>query len=408
MRCPYCGKITVDYQDRCIYCGKPVSAKGRRKERVFDDSRVKVLLIIAASLAIVLLLLIFNPFTGIIHPNPDGSGSTQAPSAAATESGTGSTAGNLSADGNTKDENPPAAATAASNDPSTATAGNEPAENPPTGATSASSGSTPVAPPTAVSNLDPDKIRQIMKTAGSGAIYSVCIKDLSEGDYVGVNEKEAVSSSVMVDIPILYTAASLIDQNQLSLSTKIRFKYSVGGRGTYKKSDDGRNIPLEDLLREMLQYSDNNATNTLLEYFGMSSIENTCHSAGFNSVEINNYILKTDDNTDNDNYISASDLCEMIYSIYSGRFQSINKDFLYENMRLKDNTASSGLCGGIDCSYYNLNGVKKEKYNEIAIIDNGKTPYVVAYLTNNVEMDDLQDVASTLGKYVHQRVESVK
>ena len=48
------------------------------------------------------------------------------------------------------------------------------------------------------------------------------------------------------------------------------------------------------------------------------------------------------------------------------------------------------------------------KYNEIAIIDNGSTPYVIAYLTNNVEMDDLQDVASTLGKYVHQRVDSIK
>ena len=419
MKCPYCGKITVDYQSQCIYCGRPLPASGRKKARIFNGTIVKIVLLISASLAVVLLLLIFNPFKGIFPSKKDGPGAaasatTQTPSAAATTSGAGSSTQTLAAEENQGATTPSGsvsagtgASTGNSSKPAKEEAPPVAAEEKPASASTGAGTGTAV-PPSAVSNLSPDKIRQIMNTAGSGVIYSVCIEDLTSGDYVGVNENDAVSSSVMIDIPILYTAAYMIDQNKLSLSTSIRFKYSVGGRGTYKKSDDGRKIPLEDLLREMLQYSDNNATNTLLDYFGMSEIEDVCHSDGYYSVDINNFILKTDDNTSNDNYISARDLCGMVYSIYSGRFQSIGKDFLYKNMRLKDNTASSGLCNGIDCSYYNLNGVKNVKYNEIAIIDNGSTPYVIAYLTNNVEMDDLQDVASTLGKYVHQRVDSIK
>ena len=76
-------------------------------------------------------------------------------------------------------------------------------------------------------------------------------------------------------------------------------------------------------------------------------------------------------------------------------------------MHLQDGSDDSGLCGSIHCDYYNLNGVKNNKYNEIAIIDNNVTPYAIAYLANDADMERLQEVAATLGEYVHKRVDSI-
>lgn len=353
------------------------------------------IIIFSLLLAGVLLLLIFNPFKGFFSTSSSTSGSSAA------TSGTTMSSASADPDDNSADDH-----SAQSNNAATVKEDTDADSSVPE-STESDPDDTASVKETAASVLDADKLRQIMNSAGSGVNYSVCIADLSTGEYTGVNYDDKVSASAMVDIPILYTAAYMISQNKLSLSDGITFHYSVGGRGTLKSSDDGRRISLEELLRAMLQYSDNNATNTLLDYFGMDTIENVCASNGFDSVSLNGRIMETKDNTSSDNYVSARDLCGMIYHIYTDRFPSINKSFLYKNMVLKDSTADSGLCGKINCSYYNLNGVKADKYNEIAIIDNGKTPYVVAYLANSALREDLEDVASTLGGYIHQRVDSI-
>ena len=140
----------------------------------------------------------------------------------------------------------------------------------------------------------------------------------------------------------------------------------------------------------------------------MDTLESICHKNGFDSVRINGRLMETKDNTSSDNYISAKDLCGMIYQLYSNKFSGgINRSFLTRYMHLQDGSDDSGLCGSIHCDYYNLNGVKNNKYNEIAIIDNNVTPYAIAYLANDADMERLQEVAATLGEYVHKRVDSI-
>lgn len=383
MECPVCHRETPSNQSQCIYCGAHLNTKQEPNKTNPPRINLRPIILFIIALVAVLLLLLFNPFS---HIQNSSSGSTSKP-AASTQSEENAEA--EAADSTDSGELSPQADADAADSSETQTEAESPAQE------------------NAASVLAAEDLRDIMNMAGSGVNYSVCIADLSSGYYTGVNEEDEVSASAMVAVPILYTAGYLINQDQLSLSTGITFHHTVGGRGKLKASDNGRNIELAELLKAMLQYSDNNATNTLLDYFGMDQIEAVCHDNGYSSVSLNGRIMETTDNTSNDNYVSARDLCGMIYSIYTGVFPDINKSFLFDYMQLQDSTADSGLCNHVGCDYYNLNGVKANKYNEIAIIDNGRTPYVIAYLANDAEREDLESVASTLGQYVYQRVDNI-
>ncbi len=400
MRCPHCGRNIPDNRPQCIYCGTrlDMSHPGTNSENKTNILPIAGFFVLMVA---ILLLLIFDPFhtDSSDEDGPGGQTSQEAaPDSGDSDSNAGNTAGGSpDTDGNDADAGTP------SEDDNPATA--DTSDNGNGGQTD-----TPPAkdPDTAASVLDPEKLRQIMDRAGSDVNYSVCITDLNTGSYTGVNASDPTSASAMVAVPILYAAAYEIDRGDLSLSDKITFHYSVGGRGKLKKSDNGRSLSLESLLQAMLEYSDNNATNTLIDYFGMDTLESICHKNGFDSVRINGRLMETKDNTSSDNYISAKDLCGMIYQLYSNKFSGgINRSFLTRYMHLQDGSDDSGLCGSIHCDYYNLNGVKNNKYNEIAIIDNNVTPYAIAYLANDADMERLQEVAATLGEYVHKRVDSI-
>ena len=397
MKCPNCGRETPDYQEQCIFCSARLANPKILKTDEKKGNSYRPVVVFFAALVIVMVLLILNPFE---KKPADGTQTAAADSTqgSSAESEIVDAENSFAKDGKKTDANTDSGETAESDQTTVEETVEEQHQPEP----------ETVVVYNAATVLDEDYLQKVMKSAGSGVNYSVCVADLSTGNYTGVNPEDEVSASAMVNIPILYTAASMIDEGKMSLSTGITFRYSVGGRGNLKKSDDGRKFSLEELLKVMLQYSDNNATNTLLDYFGMNRIEEVCHNNGFRSVSLGGRIMETKDNTSNDNYVSAKDLCGMIYHIYQNNYDSVNRDFLYQNLKLRDETADAGLCRSIRGKYYNLNGVKEYKYNEIAVVDNGKTPYVIAYLANDAKMENLEAVASTLGEYVSQRVDSIE
>lgn len=60
----------------------------------------------------------------------------------------------------------------------------------------------------------------------------------------------------------------------------MRFQYSFSGRGTIKKEQNGNNFSLDYLIRQTLNYSDNNATNSLIDFLGRDYIKNKCFPVG--------------------------------------------------------------------------------------------------------------------------------
>ena len=226
--------------------------------------------------------------------------------------------------------------------------------------------------------------------------------------YTGVNPKEPMSASALISIPILYTVAAKADAGDFSLSDTIKFRYTVGGRGKLTKDNDGESISLLDLARYMMLYSDNNATNSLIDYLGKKTIADTCLSYGYNSVSVGGRIMETEDFTSNDNYVSAADITSMLADLYNDKFNSIGKRFLLDYMEIQDGTGREGLGKSISgATFLNMNGLKEKKYNEIAIVDDGENPYINVVFSSGEPFETLQNYAAEYGRIVDSVVQAI-
>ncbi len=266
----------------------------------------------------------------------------------------------------------------------------------------------PIGPvdPSDVLLLDAHGMDNYMSSAASGATWAYAVMDVSDGTIVGSDRMyDTLSSSALLDIPILYTCAVLSDEGVISLDTNIRIERATAGR-TQLANRVGRSMSVYDLLCYMLQYSDNTASNTLMGDLTFRTINETCAKHGYNSVSLNNYILSTTDYTDNDNYVSCADLCGMLRELYSDEYSSIGSLFLQQNMVIRDAAGAKGLGQTVPGSvrFMNLNGQKADKYNEVAIVDDGTDAYVIAFMGCRSTMDRMVAAAATCGEYVYGKL----
>ena len=213
-----------------------------------------------------------------------------------------------------------------------------------------------------------------------------------------------MSSSVLIDIPILYTVSGLVERGELSLQDKVQIHYTTYGRGVLSQADDGSYRTVKELLSIMFKHSDNNATNSFMDHLTLRKINSFCQNEGYFSVSAANRIGETTDYTSSDNYVSARDLCWMLYELYNSS-GDLNRDFLLENLSVSDGTEAEGLN-----KYFNadrflcFNGMKATKYNEILIVEKGSQAYAIALLSNNANLQDLQKIAATIGSYISDSI----
>ena len=257
----------------------------------------------------------------------------------------------------------------------------------------------------AVADLDTGKIsKKVSAEAGKGK-YSYAVIDLATGDIRGTsNMDQGKSASVMIDIPILYTICKGLEDGSMDLSEPVTFHYEVDGRGKLGRSEDGSSYTMEEMAEYMLQYSDNNATNSLLSYLGYDLINNTCAKNGYLSVKIVSKIAKTKDYTEQDNYVSAEDLAGMLKEIWNSD-QEINQNFLEKHMIIQDSTRTNGIGKNIDTgNFLNLNGQKADKYNETAVITDEDKSYGLVFLGYQGEVERLRNAAAEFGSAAYQEL----
>ena len=255
--------------------------------------------------------------------------------------------------------------------------------------------------PDAVQRIEETKIQQIVKSKSTAASYSFGIINLKTGYFVGSqNSDRPMSSSVLINIPILHTVNGMIQSGECSLNTGVPIHVTVGGRGELTAADDGTQKTVNELLKIMFRSSDNNATNSFMDYLSIDQINRRAHQAGFSSVDVNNHIGETKDYTANDNYVSAQDLCRMLYELYSG-YGVIDKDYMLQNLALNDGTQKSGLFRHLGADrFLTFNAVKSDKYNEILVFEKGSAAYAVAFLSNHEKLETLKEASAAISEYL--------
>jgi beta-lactamase class A len=103
-------------------------------------------------------------------------------------------------------------------------------------------------------------------------LNSVYFRDLNNGPWIGINEKEKFSPASMLKVPLMMSALKLAENNPEILREKIKInKLNNSGIQFIKPSQSmevDKSYTLDELIYRMIVYSDNNAQAEIFNFIG--------------------------------------------------------------------------------------------------------------------------------------------
>ena len=273
---------------------------------------------------------------------------------------------------------------------------------------------TPAETPTetpipAVYKIDWTHVQKLLTGRGANSTHALYVYDLQQNAGMGTdNCEQAMPASALITVPILYTTAVMIDNGALSMDSYIPFEYTYeGGRGNLTAAQNGQAVLVEEILRNMLMYSDNNAINTMINALSLDTINSVCNNAGFSSVKMERKIIRGSSSLNN--YISAKDAAGIVRDLYNNTFQVINREYIVNTMRVVDNAGRLGIFqtnelynNGFFC---NQNGIVPDRttgrYTEVGIVFADGKEYVVGSLAEGGYADGAAAEVSDACVYIH-------
>ena len=260
-------------------------------------------------------------------------------------------------------------------------------------------------------DLDASRLEAILSEQTNASKYAVYVYDLASGRSVSAGESDSkMYATATITVPILYTAAVMLDQGAITLNDPILYVNSIGGRGLANPEvRQGRSYPLSDYLATMLHYSDNNCMNCLIDFLSLDIINRTCQSAGFSSVDLQRPIVA--DVTDGtENYVSARDLAMMTKELYNGKYQHISRDFMRQYFCVDEGDANYTLLGLADSipagtMFLNQNGKGDTRYSEVAVIGDEKCSYIISIMLMGDYGFYYEDAVKEASGYVYESMQ---
>jgi len=252
--------------------------------------------------------------------------------------------------------------------------------------------------------FDTAKINEIIKANADNANYSVVIKDLSNGEESMAGDyQRKMPASALINVPITLAIADMIKNDKIKLTDPVQFKFTTNGRGKFTKSDDGNYFTIDTLLQIMMNYSDNNCTNSLLDYIGIPEVNNIIRRYGFTQTELQRNLFVTDGVKEN--WTTCEDIGKMLELLYSDSLP-IGSAYMDEHFKIVDITKKEGILKYLPDTIFALhhNGVASDKYNETAFIGTGSKKYIITVISNNGEQDKLAETTAQISKYVYDEI----
>lgn len=229
----------------------------------------------------------------------------------------------------------------------------------------------------------PQEIKELQQqieelTQPYGSSVSVCIIDASNGNYCHVNSDKAFVSASMIKLVVLCEYMHAVDNGQLDPADRVALKNMnvVGGTGLIQ-TERHASYSYDELCRYMIMYSDNTATNVLINKLGQDAINERVQALGCKNTSLNRQLMAL--NTNTENWISARDAATILYKIKNGTAASsamCAKALEY----LSKQTDNEGMAEGISSgAFAHKTGSLRSMRHDGGIVL-GKHPYVIVAL----------------------------
>ena len=154
-----------------------------------------------------------------------------------------------------------------------------------------------------------------------GCTAACAIQDIKSGETLASYREELVfKSASLIKTPIMLCALADVEKGVLSLHTKIPVLpcHCVGDEAPVIQ--DGKDVPLSVLLEYMITYSNNSATNVLIDWLGMEKINAFCQRVGLCDTLLRRHMLDWDAaKQGRENLTSAKDMHHLYTMLYNAQ-----------------------------------------------------------------------------------------
>jgi beta-lactamase class A len=124
---------------------------------------------------------------------------------------------------------------------------------------------------------------------------AVALKNLATGEEFYLNADEPLPTASLIKLPVMVEAYWQKDEGKVKFDTTITLKKDdkVPGSGVLTEHfSDGAAFPLRDAIRLMIVFSDNTATNLVLDQIGIPSTNARMEKLGLKETKINAQVYK--------------------------------------------------------------------------------------------------------------------
>ncbi|MFZ2523614.1 MAG: serine hydrolase [Minisyncoccia bacterium] len=241
---------------------------------------------------------------------------------------------------------------------------------------------------------------------------SVFYRDLVNRQWFGINENDNFSPASLLKLPLAIAYFKLQEVDQTVLSKQLMYK-DIADQGSVdiqnikvdKKLDGDKLYPIQDLIEQMLQYSDNNALDILAKSMNENFQNKVYVDLGI-SYPISGDIA--------DDFVSVKTYGVILRTLYNSSYlnQSLSNNVLEI---MSGSKFKSGIASGVPS-----NIVVSNKFGERRVVDvvNGKStkielhdcgiiydkdnPYILCVMTQGHSYEELENVIYDISKVIYQ------
>lgn len=149
-----------------------------------------------------------------------------------------------------------------------------------------------------------------------GNAVSISVVDIRTSATCDINANKQVISASMIKLAVMAAYLRAVDAGTINPQQALplaRMKI-VGGTGKIQ-SERARTYTYDALCRYMIMYSDNTATNALIDALGVNAVNARARELGCTQTTLNRKLMQL--NTGVENYTSAADVSRLLCAFYT-------------------------------------------------------------------------------------------
>jgi beta-lactamase class A len=256
----------------------------------------------------------------------------------------------------------------------------------------------------------------VARIPGITGVYARTLDD--DAPLVSVRAGEPFASASVIKLAIMLTAYRAYDAGTASPGDLVTIRAAdlIGGSPVLAYARPGQRFPMRDLVRAMIQQSDNSASNSLISAFGFSAINGVIRASGLTCTHLGrhfaDYVPPWHVSL---NVTTPRDIGTLLFGIEHGSREQLDTLAKAESCRAMidvllgqedKSKIPSGLPAGTPCA--NKTGEIDGVRNDAAIVDPyGDTPYVLVVLTRALDDTNAGDRGiAAIARRVHSTVQT--